>query len=59
VQSLGTAAGTAPGKIGNVELLGTDEKVLWKQTPDGLRVELPKRYHPQTDFAAALKVSLT
>jgi alpha-L-fucosidase len=59
VQSLGTAASTSPGKISNVQLLGTDEKVLWKQTPDGLRVELPKRYHPQTDFAAALKVSLT
>jgi hypothetical protein len=40
-------------------LLGTNEKLLWKQAADGLRVELPRRYHPQTDFAAALKVSLT
>jgi hypothetical protein len=41
-----------------VQLLGTDEKLKWKQTADGLRVELPRRYQPASDFAAALKISL-
>ena len=58
VQSLGTDAATRPGKIAQVQLLGTEEKLNWKQGAAGLRVELPKHYHPQTDYAAALKISL-
>jgi alpha-L-fucosidase len=59
VQSLGTSAGTNPGKIANVQLLGTDEMISWKQSADGLNVELPNRYQPKAGFAAAMKVSLT
>ena len=59
VQSLGTGAATNPGKIEQIQLLGTEEKLHWKQTATGLRVELPKSYHPDTDYAAALKISLT
>jgi len=59
VQSLGTGAATNPGKIEQIQLLGTEEKPHWKQTATGLRVELPKSYHPNTDYAAALKISLT
>ena len=58
IKSLGTSAATNPGKIENVELLGTDERVRWKQRPDGLHLELPKNYRPAVDFAASLKVSL-
>jgi alpha-L-fucosidase len=58
VQSLGTASATRPGKVEHVQLLGTEEKLRWRQTDAGLRVELPKQYHPAADFAAALKVSL-
>ncbi len=58
VKSLGMSGSNSPGKVSHVQLLGTDEKVSWKQMPDGLRVELPKSYRPKTDFAAALKVSL-
>jgi alpha-L-fucosidase len=58
VQSLGTASATQPGKIEHLQLLGTNERLKWKQTADGLRVELPQQYHPTTDFAAALKISL-
>ncbi len=57
VQSLGLGNSTQPGKVRNVELLGTDRKLKWKQTSDALRVELPNEYHPAADFAAALKVS--
>ena len=41
-----------------MELLGTGTKVNWKQQPDGLRVELPKQYQPDVDYAAALKVTI-
>ena len=57
IKSLGTAAATNPGKIQQVELLGTDEKLRWKQTAHGLRVELPK-YRPTLNYAVALKVTL-
>jgi alpha-L-fucosidase len=58
VQSLGSASTTQPGKIERVELLGTGEKVRWRQAADGLRVTLPATYKPAVDFAAALKVIL-
>ncbi len=58
IKSLGSAAATAPGKIANVQLLGTDQKLAWRQSADALRVDPPKNYQPPTDFAAALKVSL-
>jgi alpha-L-fucosidase len=55
VQSLGTANAA---KVGRVELLGTGEKLRWRQASDGLHVELPKTYKPAVNYAAALKVSL-
>ena len=58
VQSLGLSATTTPGRIGKLELLGTGQTVSWKQQADALRVELPKRYKPVTDYAAVLKVTL-
>jgi len=56
VQSLGTAGTIQAGKILRVELLGSAEKLRWKQTPEGLRVTLPANYRPAVDFAASLKV---
>jgi alpha-L-fucosidase len=50
--------GTSNGKVERVELLGTGEKVRWRQGADGLRVTLPAGYKPAVDYAAALKVSL-
>ncbi|MHB8389813.1 MAG: alpha-L-fucosidase [Acidobacteriaceae bacterium] len=58
VQSLGTSSATNPGKIEHVQMLGTEEKLNWKQTAAGLRASLPKQYHPKRDYAAVLKVSL-
>ena len=58
IHSLGTSASTNPGRIENVQLLGTDERVHWKQKAEGLHIELPKNYHPPVDFAASLRVTL-
>ncbi len=58
VQSLGLSAGTSPGKITRVELLGTDARLDWNQQVDALRVQLPRSYRSPVDYAAALKVTL-
>jgi alpha-L-fucosidase len=59
IESLGTASQAQAGKIKEVRLLGTDERLKWAQTADGLHVDLPLRYHPTADYAAALKIFLT
>ena len=58
VKALGTSAPTNPGKIARVELIGTEERVKWRQSPEGLHVNLPTQYRPAIDYTAALKVTL-
>lgn len=58
IQSLGTGNDTKPGKIAHVELLGTGERLRWRQSGDALRVTLPPAYKPVVDFAAAFRVTL-
>ena len=48
----------SPEKLPSVELLGTDQKVSWKQQCDALKVELPKLYKQTVDYAAVLKLTL-
>ena len=59
IQALGSSAETKPGKVAKVELLGTGDKVTWKQAADALSVQLPKDYQPSVDYAAVLKITLT
>ena len=56
--ALGASAPTNPGRIARVELIGTEERVKWRQFPDGLHVDLPMQYRPTVDCATALKVTL-
>ena len=58
IQSLGTASASDPGKIAHVELLGTGEKLDWRQAAEGLHVSLPAQYRPKRDYAVVLKVLL-
>ncbi len=58
IKALGSASPQNPGRIGRVELLGTGERLSWKQTAQGLRVVLPSQYRPPVDYAATLKISL-
>lgn len=58
IQALGSSATTNPGKIEQVQLLGTEQKLDWKQEPAALRVLLPRDYRPAVDFAASLKVRI-
>ncbi len=58
IQSLGTSASTKPGKIARVQLLGTDEKMIWRQSPAALEVALPLQFTPRSDYAVAFKITL-
>ena len=42
------------GDVKSVELIGSDDKLSWKQTDEGLRVELGNR--PSSDFAYVLRI---
>lgn len=56
IKSLGLAALTKPGKIGNVEMLGSYETLIWTQSAASLTVKKPAE--KPCDYAFALKVSL-
>jgi alpha-L-fucosidase len=56
IQALGTASPQAPGKVANVELLGYQDKLKFRQDASGLHVRLPAQ--KLSEDAIALKVSL-
>ena len=58
IKALGTASQTSPGRVGKVELLGTDKKIDWNQAAEALRVETPKDYKQAVDYAAVFKITL-
>jgi alpha-L-fucosidase len=56
VNALGLASDQAPGTIRNVELLGYNGKLDWKQDESSLRVKLPPE--KLSDIGITLKVDL-
>jgi alpha-L-fucosidase len=56
VPSLGKSASLLDGKIRKIELLGTKEKIKWKQTDDALVIAQPK--NKPNDFAVVYKITL-
>jgi alpha-L-fucosidase len=56
VKPLGAGSVQKPGKILNVEMLGFDGKLVWKQDEAGLRVQMPERR--PSDYAITLKATL-
>lgn len=57
MRALGYSSPTSPGRIRHVELLGTDESVVWTQHDHELRVELPRNFVPIANYAAAFKLT--
>jgi alpha-L-fucosidase len=55
VRALGTASGLWPGKISNIRLLGSDEKLKWTLTPERLQIARPA--HQPGEFAITLELS--
>ena len=56
IQSLGKSARLLDGKIRKIELLGSGEKIKWKQTADALVIAQPK--HEPNDFAVVYKITV-
>ena len=55
IESLGTASAQAPGRIANVELLGSAAPLVWSQDQAGLTVAAPAE--PPCEHAYALKIT--
>ena len=45
----------ADAKIQSIQLLGSDEKIVWKQTDEGLKLSFPKT--KPCDFAYSFKIT--
>jgi alpha-L-fucosidase len=56
ITSLGASAKLLDQKIGNIELLGSKEKIKWNQTDDALVISQPDT--EPNDFAVVFKISL-
>jgi alpha-L-fucosidase len=54
IKPLATSSPLKPPKIGNVELLGYSDKVIWTQDEQGLTVVMPEK--KPCDYAIALKI---
>jgi alpha-L-fucosidase len=57
INALGLSSPHSPGAIHNVEILGYEGKVKWKQDAAGLKVQMPA--DKISDLGIALKVQLT
>jgi alpha-L-fucosidase len=57
IKSLAINSPQQPGKIQNVELLGYDAKLRWKQDESGLNVQMPSE--KPCEYAIAFKIALT
>lgn len=56
IKSLGKSAGLLDGKIRRIELLGSKEKIKWKQTADVLAITQPKQ--EPNNFAIVYKITV-
>jgi len=56
IKALGTSSPQQPGKILNVEMLGHQDKLHWKQEKQALQVRVPSAN--MSDIGVTLKVTL-
>jgi alpha-L-fucosidase len=56
IKSLGKSDRLLDGKIRKIELLGSKEKIRWKQTADALVIAQPK--NQPNDFAVVYKIKV-
>lgn len=57
LSSFGASAAKS-AKVAHVELLGSPEKIHFKQSAEGLRIEAPRQKPTSGDYAVAFKLSL-
>jgi alpha-L-fucosidase len=56
IKSLGSNSQHAPNRISNVELLGSEGRLQWKQGPDALTIQTPMQ--KPCDYAYTVKISV-
>ena len=56
IQSLAPGTALQVGKIQNVELVGSDAKIEWKQSPSGLKIVVPNA-PPPTRHSSLFRIS--
>lgn len=57
LSSFGAAPEQRPGKVAHVEMLGSPERIHFKQTAKGLQINQPQQ-KPSSDYAVVFKLSL-
>ena len=57
IKSLGKSSGLLTQPIADIALLGSDEKLSWEQTDNGVVIQLPKT-KPANDQAIVFKIAL-
>ena len=55
IRSLGSNEPHAPRRIGRVALLGSDQKLNWRRTPEALMVEMPRA--KPCDYVYTVKIT--
>ena len=59
IASFGLSSKTNPGKVQNVTVVGSDEKVKWTQEADALHLQLPFGLPGANSYGAAFKIALS
>ena len=59
IVSLGFSSKFNPGKVQNVTVLGSDEKVKWTQEADALHLQLPVGLRVANSYGKAIKIALS
>ena len=55
IKSLGTAAKLLDKNIGDITLLGSDEKMQWAQSNEALNIKLPEKF--PNEIAVVFKIT--
>jgi alpha-L-fucosidase len=58
IEALGFSSKTSPGRIANVEVLGTRQTPVWKQTENGLTIKVPESISGIPEYGVTLKAYL-
>lgn len=58
IEALGLSGANSPGKIAKLEVLGSHEPPVWKQTANGLTVKLPRAISGIPEYGVALEAIL-
>jgi hypothetical protein len=59
IESLGLRGANSPGRIVNVEVLGTQQRPEWKQAENGLTLNMPFGIAGIPEYGISLKVQLS